>query len=630
MGLEFQLFFEIGIIMFLAFIGVLLTNKFGQSVLLAYILIGVAIGPFGLGIIQSKPTQLDIKAATIQASQVSGMFIYIFSQIGLILLLFFVGLEFSLTKLKKSQKPAVILATFDVAINIFVGIVLGTYYGWPIIDTIFLACIIAMSSVAVTIKILEDLKRAGKPETEVLVSLMIIEDFASIIILTAVSSFVIGAQESSLSLIYVIAGVIVLFVFFIILSFIFIPMIVTRIGKVKNKEAFILFALCLVFLPSALAEFFGIAAIVGAFLMGMGFSGTKLANQLKNELSSWKNAFVAVFFISFGMMIDPRVFSNVGHIILLAVPLTIINEMILLAAIAFIIGMSAEAAVSIGAGTLGRSEEAIIFANVGTNLKTVKGQNILSTNGQRVLAPFAGGFCLIMSAITPILMKWSYNISNFFGRKLPLYVKFGGYLLSRMIKGMVMNINIEKTRKNATLGIMLYLYFILTLVLISIQGISKSIVLFNYPLMIILSIIIIGLILASILIIWHLLSQRLMKIARTMELKDVPLNHEGKIEAVNYTNNCISGSLGVFLIMIILWQIYWQFTIFALLIYLLIIWISTYYIYHRFVGKLQWIAREDLRKSKTQKPIILNERPQMFTYRGESWEQRNPRHKRKR
>jgi CPA2 family monovalent cation:H+ antiporter-2 len=399
-------------------------------------------------------------------------------------------------------------------------------------------------------------------------------------------------------------------------------MVVKRVEKVRG-EGFILFALSVVFLSSALAELFGIAAMVGAFLIGMGFSETKLSEPMKKELSSFKSAFVAVFFISFGMMIDWRVFSQVGHIIIIAVPITIINELLLLAIVAFIIGLSAEAAVSVGAGALGRSEEAIIFANLGTNLKTSGGQPILASGGT-TLAPFAGGFCLIMSAVTPFFMKSSYQIAGFFRAKLPAYIKFGGSLISRMLRGIVMNVKMVKTGREGLLTTSLTAYFIFMIFLIGCGGISQKSLFLGFPLVLIMSIILIALTAASICMVGYLLSHRFYATVRTMEIPNLPLNREGRREAVRYVSGFVAGSFSVFLIMAVAWQFDWRYTLLVLVAYVLIVMLASYRIYHRLVGEIQWRAREEIRVSRTRRPVVLPHRPPTFTYRGSSWGHRNP------
>lgn len=627
MGLEFQLFLEMGVILFLAFLGVLLTNKFGQSVLLAYILIGMIIGPFGIRIIRTKPLPLDSSLTSISVDQVTGVFIYFFSMIGLVLLLFFVGLEFSVSKLKWAQKPALILATVDVAINLFIGFSLGMFFGWPLVDTIFLACIIAMSSVAITIKILEEMKKANTQETEILISVMVVEDIASIVLLTCVSSFILGRETTTYNIMYMLIGVVVLFIFFTILSFIFIPTMLRKFKKIERGEAFILFALGIVFLSAALAEFFGIAAFVGAFLIGMGFAETKLTNQLKEELMNIKNIFVAVFFISFGMVIDPTVLIHVGHIVALAVPLTILNEVILLAMVAFMIGLSGSAAVSIGCGALGRSEEAIIFANVGTNLKTSTGTPILNPTGSSSLSPFAGIYCLIMSVITPFFMRASGRIYNFLSTITPEYMKFSGTLISSTVKRIVFHVPADKKDRGLGIGHVLSAYFVLMLVLILSGVLSGEYTLFGIPLTFIMITTVSVLIIVILMLLWHYIYIRLQPVVRNIEIAGIPLNREAKLRAVHFVSGYIVGTLAVFMMMAIVWSFDWRIAIAIILIYPMPVIIACWRIWRRLTDELLWASRYEHRTRVAMKPIVKSVRPARFTYRGEPWEIRNRQHR---
>ena len=99
--------------------------------------------------------------------------------------MFFVGLEFSVSKLRRVQTPAIILSVINVGVNLFTGILLGTALGWPLVDTIFLAAVVAMSCAAVAMKTLIELKRLSNPETEFLLGVMIIKYFISAVFLIA-------------------------------------------------------------------------------------------------------------------------------------------------------------------------------------------------------------------------------------------------------------------------------------------------------------------------------------------------------------------------------------------------------------------------------------------------------------
>src|SRR5206468_5227668 len=127
-----------------------------------------------------------------------------------------------------------------------------------------------------------------------------------------------------------------------------------------------LFALGIVFLAAALAEAFRIPAIIGAFFIGMVFADTKLVTRFEAKLEPLRDSFVAVFFLSFGMMIDPAMLPVVLPMVLIAIPLIFLNDLFLTATLAYFIGFGGRAATAMGTSMLGRNEEAILYASVGT------------------------------------------------------------------------------------------------------------------------------------------------------------------------------------------------------------------------------------------------------------------------
>jgi CPA2 family monovalent cation:H+ antiporter-2 len=171
---EAELLFQLGAIMLLAFIAATLAGKMNQSVMIGYIIIGAFIGP---------KMSIDVFGLEYHGLIHDTSFIEVLSNIGLIMLMFFVGLEFSFTKLKKTRTPAIILAVIDTSVGLFVGFVFASYLGWPLIDSIFLAGVVAMSSTSIAMKVLFDLKRMSSPEVEFLIGLVVVETFIAMVIL---------------------------------------------------------------------------------------------------------------------------------------------------------------------------------------------------------------------------------------------------------------------------------------------------------------------------------------------------------------------------------------------------------------------------------------------------------------
>ncbi len=452
-----DLMFHVGVIMLIAFIGAALASRFRLSVVIGYIIAGVLIGP---------NLHLSFGGVSYNGIITDDAFIQDLSRIGLVLLLFFIGLEFSIEKLKRAKRAAIVLSSVNLAVGMFAGFVLGAWLGWPLIDTIFLAGVVSMSSSAITAKSLIDLRRLGNQETEFLLGMVILESFMAMFLLTLVNGLVVSADAAPISPLYLFAGVGLFIGFFAFLAVVVIPRAAHLFERIKSQELFVLFALGIVFLSAALAEQFRIPAIIGAFFIGMVFADTKIAARFENKLESLRDAFVAVFFLSFGMMIDPAMFPLVALMVAVAIPLIFLNDFLLTATLAYFIGFSGRASAAIGSSMLGRNEEAILYASVGTRA-VQSNPNLPHEYAGTLLTPFAGILCIVMSALTPTVMRRSDGVASWLGRHLPKSIVFGGDLVKRTVKTFVLpaRLPLHHSHRLFVASLFAYVAFVLALAL---------------------------------------------------------------------------------------------------------------------------------------------------------------------
>lgn len=422
-----SIMFDVGVIATVGFIGAAFAARARVPIIIGYIIAGMLIGP---------NIHLTFIGWSYNGILGDSVFLQNVSQFGLVLLLFFVGLEFSITKLRKTKEAAAILAVTNLAVGMFAGFVIGAWLGWPLIDTIFMAGVISMSSSAIAAKSLIDLKRLGNAETEFLLGMVILESFLAMFLLTLVNGMIVPSM-TPLNVPLLFGGVGLFIGFFAVLAAIVIPHTAAMFERIKSEELFVLFALGTVFLAAALAESLRIPAIVGAFFMGMVFADTRLAGRLKIKMESLRDAFVAIFFLNFGMLIDPAAFGSVLPMLAIAVPLIILNDLFLTATLAYFIGFSGRAATAIGTSMVARNEEAILYATVGARAIRANGQ-LSSDYAGTYLTPFAGILCIVMSSLAPLLMTRSNRIAEFFANRLPKSVTFGAELVKRTLKTVIM------------------------------------------------------------------------------------------------------------------------------------------------------------------------------------------------
>jgi len=435
---EAELLFQLGSIMLLAFIAATLAGKLNQSVMIGYIIIGAFIGP---------KMSIEVFGFEYHGLITDTSFIEILSYIGLVMLMFFVGLEFSFTKLKKTRTPAIILAVIDTSVGLFVGFLFASYLGWPLIDSIFLAGVIAMSSTSIAMKVLFDLKRMSSPEVEFLIGLVVVETFIAMVILAVASGMIVQPSANPMGYGQLLIGIVAFYVFFVWMAMYAVPRVVKFFNKIENDELFILFALGIVFLTSGVAAVMNVPPIIGAFFIGMILAESKVSARIQSKLESFKDAFVAIFFTSFGMMIDPAMFGTVLWMVVLAVPIVLLYEAFVMSSISYFLGFSAKASTTIGTSMSGRGIESILYASVGSKVQG-------ATMGAQ-LNPFAGAFCFIMSAITPPLVKHSAKFANGLAKIVPKSLRFSGAVVSRTLGKAVMPSNLPMFKGAKMTGVLL-------------------------------------------------------------------------------------------------------------------------------------------------------------------------------
>ena len=413
------LLLELGAILLIAFIGSAIAFRAKQSAILGYIVVGILIGPY---------MYIEVGGFVYNGLvQDTGM-IDALSQLGILLLIFFVGLEFSMDKIKRVKGPAVILSFIDVGINLFVGFLLAFGLGWPLFDSIFLAAVMAMSCSGVAMKTLLDLGRMGKPETEYILGMVILEEFISMVFLAVVGGLVIKINPD-FTVTHLVLGMAAFFAFFAFLAVFVIPRTVNYLAKMKSDEMFVLFMLGIVFCSAAFADYCGVPKLIGAFFIGMVFAETKVMDRMEKKIAPLRDAFVAIFFVSFGMMIDPPMFITMLPVVIAAILLIILAEMIVMPFMAYLIGFNRGASVTIGASFSARGGESVMYASVGSQLPS-------ATKGAE-LNPIAGAITFVMSVLCPFFIKNSYKIADRVSVRMPNSLKYGGAVFARTLGKLV-------------------------------------------------------------------------------------------------------------------------------------------------------------------------------------------------
>jgi len=388
-----QLIIDLSLILTMAGVITLIFKKLKQPIVLGYILAGLLVGPnFSL-----FPTITDIKT------------IEIWAEIGVIFLLFNLGLEFSFKKLVKVGSTAAITGLFEVGFMLITGFAAGQLLGWSKIDSLFLGGIIAISSTTIIFRAFEELGLKTQQFTRVVFGILVIEDLTAVLLMVLLSTLSISQQFAGMELF---SSILKLFFFLTIwfMGGIFIfPTLLRRYRNLMNDESVLITSVALCFGMVFLVTQAGFSAALGAFIMGSILAETTHAEKIEHLLKPLKDLFGAVFFISVGMLINPALLMQYAVPTGILVLVVILGKTTYVTLGAVISGQPLRKSLQAGMSLSQIGEFSFIIANLGLSLKVTS----------EFLYPIAVGVSVITTFTTPYMMKASEPFYEWLDRKFP-------------------------------------------------------------------------------------------------------------------------------------------------------------------------------------------------------------------
>lgn len=319
-------------------------------------------------------------------------------RIGILFLLFYLGLEFSVGKLIKSGKSIVIGGSIYISINFVLGFTYAFLMGFPIKEVLIIAGIITFSSSAIVAKVLVDLRRTGNTETELILGIIMYEDIFLAVYLSIISGFILGdATSVGSSIISVLIAFGYMLLFFIIARKA--TPILNKLLNISSNEVFIIVIFAILFFIAGFSETIHVAEAIGALLIGLVLSETEHSHRIESLVVPFRDFFGAIFFFSFGLSIDPLSLGDAVWLVFGAIVLTIVGNLIAGMIAGRLAGLSHKASVNIGLTIISRGEFSIILANLG-----------IAGGLMSILTPFAALYVLILAILGPFITKNSKKI----------------------------------------------------------------------------------------------------------------------------------------------------------------------------------------------------------------------------
>lgn len=391
------LIFDLTIILVVAGAMSLLFQKLKQPVVLGYILAGVIVGPY------TPPFQLVKDIPTI----------HIWAELGVIFLMFTLGLEFSFRKLLSVGVTAGITAGLEVGFFLVVGYGIGLMMNWSTMDSLFLGAMLAISSTTIIIKALEELKLKTHRFASLIFGVLIVEDLFAILLLVGLTTIassgnfsVLALASAGLNLLIVVGG-------WFITGYFIVPRLMAYIGKSGNSEMLTLVSTGLCLLLVVVAAHFGYSAALGAFIMGSILAETTLIHKIEDQMKPLRDLFGAIFFVSIGMLIDPMIIWEYRGTIALLCAITIVGKIFITSFGALVSGQNFKNSLQVGFGLAQIGEFSFIIASLGVALKATSDK----------LYPIGVAVSLVTTFTTPYLIKYSGPIADKLEAKLPFWMQ---------------------------------------------------------------------------------------------------------------------------------------------------------------------------------------------------------------
>lgn len=388
---------EVGLAIVLIAAAGLLSAKLRFSVIPFYILIGMAVGPHA-----PKLGFLDFRFIE------SAPLIDFMGRLGVLFLLFYLGLEFSVGRLVKSGRSIAVGGTIYILINFTLGLLLGFMLGFPLKEVLIVAGITTISSSAIVAKVLVDLKRTANPETEMILGIIMFEDVFLAVYISILSGMVLSSASSVGGVLLSALLALAFMLGFLIIGRKALPLL-NKLLNIRSNELFLLVLFGGLLVIAGISEKLHVAEAIGALLTGLVLAETTHMKRIEHLILPFRDFFGALFFFSFGLTIDPLTLGDALWFSLAAVLLTLFGNFLAGMLAGRSAGLSPQASANIGLTIVSRGEFSIIVANLG------KAGGLLA-----ILQPFAALYVLILAILGPLLTKESKLVFTALRRVLPL------------------------------------------------------------------------------------------------------------------------------------------------------------------------------------------------------------------
>ncbi|BBP86298.1 potassium transporter [Pseudomonas sp. Pc102] len=377
---------DMAVIMLVAGLVTILCHRFKQPVVLGYIIAGFLIGP------HTPPFALIHEEETIK----------ILAELGVIFLMFCLGLEFSLRKLFKVGATAFIAAFLEIVLMIWIGYEIGSFFGWSTMDSLFLGAILAISSTTIIIKALSDLKMKNERFAQLIFGVLIVEDILGIGIIALLSGIALSGSVETGQVFATVGKLSLFMVVALVIGILLVPRLLAYVAKFESNEMLLVTVLGLCFGFCLLVVKLEYSMVLGAFLIGAIIAESRQLAQIERLVEPVRDMFSAIFFVAIGLMIDPAILLEYAWPIAVITVAVVLGKMVSCGIGAFIAGNDGRTSLRVGMGLSQIGEFSFIIAALGMTLQVTSD----------FLYPVAVAVSAITTLLTPYLIRAADPLSQ--------------------------------------------------------------------------------------------------------------------------------------------------------------------------------------------------------------------------
>ncbi|MFZ3068253.1 MAG: cation:proton antiporter [Gammaproteobacteria bacterium] len=392
------LIYDLAVMLGLASIVIVIFQRIKQPIVLGYLVAGMVIGPY------TPPYGLVSDVENIK----------ILSELGVIFLMFSLGLEFSFQKLTKVGFSASVIGTIEVVLMVVIGFSAGWFLGWSYYDCLFLGAALSISSTTIIIKAIEELHLKTKRFAEIIFGTLVIEDLLAILLLVALSTIVLTKNILFMGMVLATGKLILVVGSWFIIGYFMMPTIFRKIAKYVNHETLTIIAVALCLFLVCVAASLHYSTALGAFIMGSILAETHLVHRIEYLIRPIRDIFAAVFFVSIGMLIDPAIIVQNWGVVLFLAAITIFGKLLTTSMGGLLTGQSVNTSVRVGFSMAQIGEFSFIIVGLGEVLKVI----------DHKLYPIVVAVSGITTFTTPYLIRFSGIMGSYLETHMPEKTKY--------------------------------------------------------------------------------------------------------------------------------------------------------------------------------------------------------------